>query len=108
MAAPLKTRTPFPHQSLRPGTPGPAAPADSTASRLVGLVQAMRPRQWIKNFACFAGLVFSGLLFQERAVLRALVAFGGFCLAASSVYLLNDVCDRHHDRRGDPRPVGDS
>ena len=33
---------------------------------------AARPRQWIKNLACFAGLVFAQLLFHEDAVLRAL------------------------------------
>ena len=27
-----------------------------------------------------------------------MLAFGGFCLASSSVYLLNDVCDRELDR----------
>src|SRR3954464_7919836 len=66
--------------------------------RVVGLVFAAGPKQWIKNLACFAGLIFAQLLFQERAVLRALLAFAGFCLASSSVYLLNDVCDRELDR----------
>ena len=69
----------------------------TTASRLLGLVEASRPKQWIKNLACFAGLVFSGLLFHERPLVRAFASFGGFCLAASSVYLLNDVCDRDLD-----------
>jgi 4-hydroxybenzoate polyprenyltransferase len=70
----------------------------ATARRLIGLAMATRPKQWIKNFACFAGLVFSGLLFHERPIVRALLSFAGFCLAASSVYLLNDVCDRDLDR----------
>ena len=65
---------------------------------MIGLFFAARPRQWIKNLACFAGLVFAQLLFHEQAVLRALLAFAGFCLASSSVYLLNDVCDRELDR----------
>jgi 4-hydroxybenzoate polyprenyltransferase len=64
----------------------------------VGVVLATRPGQWVKNLACFAGLIFSGQLFDERAALRALLAFAGFCLAASAVYLLNDVCDRPLDR----------
>ncbi|GAC1472295.1 MAG: decaprenyl-phosphate phosphoribosyltransferase [Isosphaeraceae bacterium] len=70
----------------------------STAERLLGLSRAARPKQWIKNLACFAGLIFSGQLFQERSIARALLAFAGFCLASSSVYLLNDVCDRDLDR----------
>ncbi len=69
-----------------------------TARRVIGLFFAMRPRQWIKNFACFAGLIFAQLLFQQEAVSRAILAFAGFCLASSSVYLLNDVCDRELDR----------
>ena len=78
----------------------PAVIADppGTARRLMGLALAARPKQWIKNLACFAGLIFAQLLFQEQAVLRAVLAFGGFCLASSSVYLLNDVCDRELDR----------
>ena len=66
--------------------------------RLLGVVIAGRPGQWIKNLTCFAGLIFAGLLFDERAWIRALVAFGGFCLASSSVYMLNDICDRALDR----------
>jgi 4-hydroxybenzoate polyprenyltransferase len=65
---------------------------------LLYLAQAARPRQWIKNFACFAGLVFSGRLFDERAIVQSVLAFAGFCLAASAVYLLNDVVDRRVDR----------
>src|SRR5262249_27321305 len=48
--------------------------------------------------ACFAGLIFSGRLFEPRAVAAAALAFGGFCLAASAAYLLNDVIDRPLDR----------
>jgi 4-hydroxybenzoate polyprenyltransferase len=78
--------------------PSALAPAVPTSRRLAGLVEAARPRQWVKNLACFAGLIFSHRLFQERAALRAALAFAGFCLAASAVYLLNDVCDRERDR----------
>jgi 4-hydroxybenzoate polyprenyltransferase len=70
----------------------------SPASRVVGLALALRPVQWVKNLACFAGLIFSGRLFDAQATAEAFVAFGGFCLAASGVYLLNDVCDRPFDR----------
>jgi len=69
--------------------------------RLVGLVRAARPGQWVKNLACFAGLIFSErhLLFVARADLAALVAFAGFSLAASGSYLINDVFDAEADRR---------
>ena len=65
---------------------------------LIHLAQAARPRQWIKNLACFAGLVFSGRLFDATAIGHSILAFAGFCLAASAVYLLNDVVDRRLDR----------
>ena len=65
---------------------------------LIPLAQAARPRQWIKNFACFAGLVFSGRMFEPAAIVESILAFAGFCLAASAVYLLNDVVDRRMDR----------
>ncbi|MGA9923216.1 MAG: decaprenyl-phosphate phosphoribosyltransferase [Isosphaeraceae bacterium] len=65
---------------------------------LIPLAQAARPRQWIKNLACFAGLVFSGRMFEPVAIVESILAFAGFCLAASAVYLLNDVVDRRLDR----------
>ncbi len=43
----------------------------TTANRLRGLAIAARPKQWIKNFVCFAGLVFAGILFHPRPCLRA-------------------------------------
>ena len=67
------------------------------ARRAVGLVVAARPRQWVKNLACFAGLIFSGHLFDAAAIGGACWSFFGFCLASSSVYLVNDVCDRRSD-----------
>jgi 4-hydroxybenzoate polyprenyltransferase len=70
----------------------------SRSSRFLGLILAARPGQWLKNAACFAGLIFSGRLFQAHSILRALAAFAGFCVAASAVYLLNDVFDRELDR----------
>ncbi len=65
---------------------------------LFALVRSMRPKQWLKNVACFAGLVFSGQLFQPRVQAAALLAFVAFSLIASAVYLLNDLLDRTRDR----------
>jgi 4-hydroxybenzoate polyprenyltransferase len=75
---------------------GPGVGATS-AGRLAGLVVSARPRQWVKNVACFAGLVFSGRLFDASAICGSATAFAGFCLASSSVYLINDVYDRRSD-----------
>jgi 4-hydroxybenzoate polyprenyltransferase len=66
-------------------------------ARLAALLEAMRPRQWAKNVFVFAGIVFSGRLFDARAELRAVACFLVFCAAASSMYLANDVVDRQTD-----------
>ncbi len=65
----------------------------------LALLQAMRPRQWVKNGFLFAPLVFSKNLFHGDLLLRAAAAFGLFCAIASAVYLANDVLDAEDDRR---------
>jgi 4-hydroxybenzoate polyprenyltransferase len=62
------------------------------------LCMEMRPRQWVKNLFVLTPLLFSQNLFAFAAVGRALAAFILFCLASSSVYLLNDIKDRKQDR----------
>lgn len=60
---------------------------------------SMRPRQWSKNIFVFAGVVFSGELFDHPlALAEALLAFAVFCMASSSVYLINDLIDIERDR----------
>ena len=67
------------------------------SSRLLALLQAMRPAQWIKNGFVLAPLFFSGRLTQYEAISQAMLAFAAFCAAASSVYLINDLQDRRRD-----------
>lgn len=61
------------------------------------LATAMRPVHWAKN-----GLVFLPLLGAHRAdwaaLGPALMAFAALSLAASAVYLANDIADREADR----------
>lgn len=66
---------------------------------LWGLVKEVRPRQWIKNFALFAGLVFSGQLDHQPAFLLITGAFLVFSGLSSATYLLNDVFDIERDRQ---------
>lgn len=63
-----------------------------------GLFRAARPRQWIKNFAVFAGLIFSGMLFDRIDQVKTLEAFLLFCIFSSATYLLNDVFDIERDK----------
>ena len=70
-----------------------------TAERILTLLAAMRPRQWTKNLAIFVGIVFAQRLLSFALFERAIVAFAAFCLASSSIYLLNDLLDLENDRQ---------
>jgi 4-hydroxybenzoate polyprenyltransferase len=58
-----------------------------------------RPREWIKNGVLFAPLFFSQNLLNPDLLFKASLAFGLFCLVASGVYLINDICDRDSDKK---------
>jgi 4-hydroxybenzoate polyprenyltransferase len=80
-------------------------PARRSAPAFRALVVQLRPRHWVKNLTCLAGLVFSGQLFQLHAQARAIIGFLTFCLVSSSVYILNDYLGRKLDRLN-PRTSG--
>ncbi|MDX9880369.1 MAG: UbiA prenyltransferase family protein, partial [Sedimentisphaerales bacterium] len=76
----------------------------------------MRPVHWIKNVFVFAALIFARQLQQPldealRALAQAGWAFVCFSLAASAIYIVNDVLDRqadsvHPERRNRPLAAG--
>ena len=74
-------------------------PERSTAATAKAIIEAMRPRQWLKNGIVFAGLIFSRSLSDMRPLLIAVAAFALFCALSSSVYLINDLGDLERDRR---------
>jgi 4-hydroxybenzoate polyprenyltransferase len=57
----------------------------------------LRPHNWIKNFFVFIPLFFAHRLFNPEQLSLATYAFLAFCLAASSVYVINDIVDRKND-----------
>ncbi|MBI2018274.1 decaprenyl-phosphate phosphoribosyltransferase [Candidatus Daviesbacteria bacterium] len=65
---------------------------------LWGIIKSTRPRQWIKNFAVFAAVIFSGTLFDQNALTTSIIAFVLFCAFSSATYLLNDVFDIDRDK----------
>jgi decaprenyl-phosphate phosphoribosyltransferase len=76
-----------------------------SGSVVVGVVKAMRPRQWVKNVlvlaAPLAALGGPHHYNYTEMVSKAFPVFGAFvvfCLAASSIYLINDVRDIEADR----------
>jgi len=70
-----------------------------TGGRVGAWVALLRARHWIKNLFVLAPLLFSQQFRQLGPCGRGLLAFGAFCLAASAVYVLNDVCDRREDQQ---------
>ena len=60
-------------------------------------LQIMRPAHWSKNGFVFAALIFGRKLNEPSAIGRAIGGFFCFCLAASTVYILNDIIDRKRD-----------
>jgi 4-hydroxybenzoate polyprenyltransferase len=62
------------------------------------MLRLLRPRQWTKNLLLFAALVFAKELFDADAVVLASLGFAAFCLASSSVYIVNDLLDAERDR----------
>jgi len=61
------------------------------------LILSMRPYQWTKNLFIFAGLVFSQNVLHAGLFLKAVLAFGAFCLLTGAVYIINDVIDLKED-----------
>ncbi len=62
------------------------------------LLRAIRPHQWLKNTLLFVPLILSHQLTQPELLFASAIGFIGFCLCASSVYLLNDMLDLDSDR----------
>lgn len=64
------------------------------------MVKALRPKQWVKNVLVVAAPAAAGTqaLTQGRTLIDVALAFVVFCLAASSIYLVNDARDVEADR----------
>jgi len=63
------------------------------------LVRLLRPQQWPKNLLVFAAAIFANQLFVPMSAGLAALAFVAFCLASSSVYVINDIMDAEIDRQ---------
>jgi 4-hydroxybenzoate polyprenyltransferase len=58
-----------------------------------------RPRQWTKNLAVFAAVIFSGNLFEPLLVGKVALAFVALDLVAGGLYAANDAMDAELDRQ---------
>jgi 4-hydroxybenzoate polyprenyltransferase len=71
---------------------------DRPGGRARSLLRMLRPHQWAKNVLLFVPL-FTSHTTDPSLWLAAMVAFVAFSLAASSVYIVNDLLDLQADRR---------
>lgn len=60
-------------------------------------LETLRPHQWLKNLLVFVPMLVAHQ-FTVETLTQSLLAFGSFCLIASSVYVFNDLLDLSADR----------
>ncbi len=91
-----RVETPVTGGALEPAMSWSAAP--KPAGRLVAVVRAMRPRQWLKNVLVFAAPTAAGAIVHAGPLERTIAAFWIFVAASACTYLVNDVVDGETDR----------
>src|SRR3989339_1148267 len=64
----------------------------------IAIAKTARPRQWIKNLAIFAALVFTGSFFDPNLFSKTVLGFIALSILVSSVYFINDVSDVNVDK----------
>ena len=62
------------------------------------MIRLVRPGHWIKNLIVLFPVVFAMRTDEVAAWRAAGLAAVAFCLAASAIYIFNDICDRTADR----------
>lgn len=75
------------------------------------LIKQIRPHQWVKNALVFLPALAGHKLTAPDVLLKCFLAFAGFCLSASFVYVLNDLLDlpsdrNHHTKKNRPFASG--
>jgi len=61
-------------------------------------LKLLRPKQWIKNFAVFAAIIFSGNFFEPIILQKVIIGFFVFCGLSGAAYIINDIFDIKKDR----------
>lgn len=65
---------------------------------IFNLFRLLRPRQWVKNFAIFAAIMFGAELFNIDLLSKTVIGFFSFCALSSGIYIINDIFDLKKDR----------
>lgn len=78
----------------------PDAPPPATAprGRCAAWFRALRPLHWVKNLLVFVPAV-AAHRFDRTTLDAAMAMFAAMGLAASAIYVVNDIADREADRR---------
>lgn len=70
----------------------------SPLKKIQYLVYEMRPAHWVKNFLIFLPLIFASKLTDLHSVWLSFEAFLIFSVAASAIYIANDLLDCDRDK----------
>ena len=63
------------------------------------IFKEIRVYQWVKNLLIFVPLLLSHTFLNSDLVIDSIIAFIAFSLCASSVYVINDICDVESDKK---------
>jgi len=66
---------------------------------ILAIIKEMRMYQWVKNTLIFVPLLLSHTYANFEVLSISFIAFIAFSLCASSVYIINDLCDIESDRK---------
>ena len=84
--------------ALSSGPPVTVISESSSESRMRALLRETRPTQWVKNVLVFVPLFLAQDWGDTGRLVSATWAFIGFCLVASTGYVVNDLMDLKNDR----------
>ncbi len=80
-------------------TRAPIDPARGAGGLLMGMIKALRPKQWAKNVLVFVAPAAAGVITEWNVLLHTVAGFAAFCMVSSATYLLNDILDVESDRK---------
>jgi len=63
----------------------------------VKLLRVLSINQWLKNILIFIPAIFATVVWDQELILQLVLAFLGFSLIASAVYVHNDITDKNFD-----------
>ena len=61
-------------------------------------IRLLRVHHYVKNLLIFAAAIFSGKFLEHDIFFCAISGFAAFCMAASGIYIINDIRDIDKDR----------